>query len=144
MKYLYSVPSNRRFNLAYYRSGKVAATTTPAGNIASSHTTSSPSFARPTITHHGAKIIEQYFPNVDLVPEPKCFFLIRAETAVTSMPPSAVTGFLAPPPPPISSIRGLNKPSDIVSTPNRLQQSSSIGMTHPTFRSDYNKHIFRV
>lgn len=58
------------------------------------------------------------------------------EATVTSLPPSATSGFLAPPPPPVGM--RLNKPAEIGNAPNRLQQTSSIGMAHPTFRSDFN------
>lgn len=49
------------------------------------------------------------------------------------LPPSAPAGFLPPPGP-----MRLNKPPEI----NRLQQqTSSIGMGHPTFRSDFNVNL---
>lgn len=62
-----------------------------------------------------------------------------SEATVTSLPPSAASGFLAPPPPPVGM--RLNKPNEIGGTPNRLQQTSSIGMAHPTFRSDFNVNL---
>lgn len=67
--------------------------------------------------------------------------ILVAETTVVASMSSAVSGFLAPAPPPIGSMRGLNKPSDIQNAPNRLQQTSSIGMAHPTFRSDFNVNL---
>lgn len=62
-----------------------------------------------------------------------------SEATVTSLPPSAASGFLAPPPPPVGM--RLNKPTEIGGTQNRLQQTSSIGMAHPTFRSDFNVNL---
>lgn len=58
------------------------------------------------------------------------------EATVTSLPPSAPHAFM-PPPPPVGPIR-INKPE---LGPNRMQQSPSIGMGHPTFRSDFNVNL---
>lgn len=103
-----SVISADRFQSTYYRAAKGASGTGTANsaNIVNAHSTPSATFARPTITSHHA--------------------------TVTSLPPSAASGFLAPPPPPVGM--RLNKPAEISGTPNRLQQTSSIGMAHPTFR----------
>lgn len=61
---------------------------------------------------------------------------ILPEATVTSVPPAPGSGFL--PPPPVGSLR-LNKPSEI--GPNRLSQPPSIGMGHPTFRSEFNVNL---
>lgn len=69
---------------------------------------------------------------------------LLAEATVTSLPPSGPQhAFMPPAPPPPSSIGGsvtrLNK-NEFPPT-NRLQQSPSIGMGHPTFRSDFNVNL---
>ncbi|XP_055909820.1 zinc finger C4H2 domain-containing protein [Eupeodes corollae] len=66
------------------------------------------------------------------------------EATVTSLPPSGPQhAFMPPAPPPPSSVGGsvtrLNKSEFPPS--NRLQQSPSIGMGHPTFRSDFNVNL---
>ncbi|XP_055844240.1 zinc finger C4H2 domain-containing protein [Episyrphus balteatus] len=66
------------------------------------------------------------------------------EATITSLPPSGPQhAFMPPAPPPPSSVGGsvarLNK-SEFPPT-NRLQQSPSIGMGHPTFRSDFNVNL---
>lgn len=58
------------------------------------------------------------------------------ESTVTSLQPSGPHAFM-PPPPPVGPMR-LNKPEI---PPNRMQQSPSIGMGHPTFRSDFNVNL---
>lgn len=67
------------------------------------------------------------------------------EATVTSLPPSGPQhAFMPPAPPPPSAIGGsvtrLNKSGEFPPT-NRLQQSPSIGMGHPTFRSDFNVNL---
>ncbi|XP_055313728.1 zinc finger C4H2 domain-containing protein isoform X2 [Sitodiplosis mosellana] len=110
-----SVISADRFQSTYYRSNKGTGNTgtSNSGNIVNTHTTPSATFARPALSAHHA--------------------------TVTSLPPTAASGFLAPPPPPVGM--RLNKPVEIGGTPNRLQQTSSIGMAHPTFRSDFNVNL---
>jgi zinc finger C4H2 domain-contaning protein len=59
-------------------------------------------------------------------------------SSVTALPPSN-PGFLQPPPPPVA-MRTITKPPEL--TANRIQQSGpSIGMGHPTFRSDFNVNL---
>lgn len=79
------------------------------------HQASSSNFSRPPLsTHHQV-----------------------AQETVTSLPPTAQPGFL--PPPPVGSMRMTNKPPEMGS--NRLSQPPSIGMGHPTFRSDFNVNL---
>lgn len=80
-----------------------------------SHQASSSNFSRPPLsTHHQV-----------------------AQETVTSLAPTAPPGFL--PPPPVGSMRMTNKPQEMGS--NRLSQPPSIGMGHPTFRSDFNVNL---
>ncbi|XP_035893224.1 zinc finger C4H2 domain-containing protein isoform X1 [Anopheles stephensi] len=60
------------------------------------------------------------------------------DAPATSLPPSAPPGFL--PPPPVAM--RINKPPELPT--NRLQQApSTIGIGHPTFRSDFNVNLSR-
>ena len=60
---------------------------------------------------------------------------IPPDAPVTSLPPSAPPGFLQPPP-----VMRINKQPELPT--NRLQQTpSSIGMGHPTFRSEFNVNL---
>jgi len=60
---------------------------------------------------------------------------VQPQESAVQLPPTAPPGFLPPPGP-----MRLNKPPEI----NRLQtQTSSIGMGHPTFRSDFNVNLSR-
>lgn len=57
---------------------------------------------------------------------------------VTSLPPSTAPPFM--PPPSVGPMRLTSKPPEM--GPNRLQQPpASIGMGHPTFRSEFNVNL---
>lgn len=102
-----------RFQSSYYHS----AAKTASGGIVNAHTTPSATFARPT---------------------PNAHHPLTAEATVTSLPATNQSGFMAPPPP-VGPLR-LNKPPEI-GVSNRMQQTPSIGMAHPTFRSDFNVNL---
>lgn len=107
-------PTFSRFQSSFYHPAKGSS----GGGVIGSHTVSSNNFARPTLNSHHP---------------------ITPEATVTSLAPSAPASFL-PPPPPVAKMRIQHPPSDI-GGPNRMQQSPSIGMAHPTFRSEFNVHL---
>lgn len=106
-------PNFSRFQSSFYHPAKGN-----SGGVIGSHTVPSTNFARPTLNSHHP---------------------ITPEATVTSLAPSAPASFL-PPPPPVAKMRIQHPPSDI-GGPNRMQQSPSIGMAHPTFRSEFNVHL---
>lgn len=101
-----------RFQTTYYHPSK-GGVGTGLGN----HTGPSSNFSRPVLNAHHP---------------------IPPEATVTSLAPTTPASFL-PPPPPVAKMRIQHPPSEI--GPNRLQQSPSIGMAHPTFRSELNVHL---
>lgn len=65
-----------------------------------------------------------------------------SNTPLTANNPNAGgnVAFLAPPSAMGSPMR-MNKPQDMPQPPQRLQQQPSIGMAHPTFRSEFNVNL---
>lgn len=102
-----------RFQSSYYHSTAKGT----GGGLVNAHTTPSATFSRPTQNAHHP---------------------LTAEATVTSLPATNPSGFMAPPPP-VGPLR-LNKPPEI-GVSNRMQQTPSIGMAHPTFRSEFNVNL---
>lgn len=103
-----------RFQTSYYHPAKGTGGT----GVIGSHAVPPSNFARPVLNSHHQ---------------------ITPEATVTSLTPNTPASFL-PPPPPAAKMRIQHPPSDM-GGPNRLQQSPSIGMAHPTFRSEFNVHM---
>lgn len=73
--------------------------------------------------------------------------IMPPEATVTSLSTNSVgggggtpTGFLPPPPALGGSLR-MNKPQEMAQPPQRMQQQPSIGIAHPTFRSEFNVNL---
>lgn len=101
-----------RFPASYYHPGK--SSTAGLGG----HSVATANFARPLhSTHH---------------PMPP-------EATVTSLTAATTPSSFLPPPPPVAKMRIQHPPTEI--STNRLPQTPSIGMAHPTFRSELNVHL---
>lgn len=109
----------------------------PSSKLSSAHSAlgGTPTFARPPLgAINSATNASSHHPNS--MPQDASSPSLTANSNAGS---GNVT-FL-PPPSALGSPMRMNKPQDMPQPPQRLQQQPSIGMAHPTFRSEFNVNL---